>query len=100
MFLRQGNEGRRNDARLQERQVQRIIPTLIDRGFITRNVGKGRSASKYVVQVAFIKELIRKGDIETPQEEEKEEAAVPDSGDTGLLNSQLKRKNRALVVET
>lgn len=99
MFLRQGNEGRRNDARLQERQVQRIIPTLIDRGFITRNVGKGRSASKYVVQVAFIKELIARETLRLPKRKRKKKPLSLIAETLGLLNSQLKRKNRALVVE-
>ncbi|WP_211256486.1 helix-turn-helix domain-containing protein [Edaphobacter aggregans] len=64
-------------SRLQERQVQRIIPTLIERGYISREVGKGRSSSRYTVQVASIKELISRGDTETP-------LSAGQEGDEGL----------------
>ena len=54
-------------SRLQERQVQRIIPTLIEKGYVSRTMGKGRTSSRYTVQVSFLKELISRGDNKTPR---------------------------------
>jgi len=51
-------------ARLDVRQVQRLIPILVEKGFINRTVGgKGRAMrSQYLVQVDYINTLRSKGD--------------------------------------
>jgi hypothetical protein len=69
-------------AGVQVRQVQRIVPALIERGFISRTAGKGRTPSLYTVKVAFIKELIGRGDMETPLDGDEEDDSESRRGDT------------------
>jgi DNA-binding MarR family transcriptional regulator len=60
-------------ARMNVRQVARIIPALVEKGLITRDSGKGRKSTNYTVTVDTIRQLIGSQDIKPPQEEEDED---------------------------
>jgi hypothetical protein len=71
-------------ARLEVRQVQRIIPILVDKGLITRESGKGRKPSSYIVRLDQILRLIGSEDIKTPLQEEGE----PDNHSGDIVSPQ------------
>lgn len=72
-------------SRVQVRQVQRILPTLISKGFITYTAGKGRAPNKYTVQVDFIRKLIDREDIKTPLGGDQQDKVENSSGDIKAL---------------